>query len=140
VAWAILSFAVEFFAKTQSRQKRRQSKQLRIKLGLGRNANFNWRIWAIIALTLAMCTRAHAADYSAWNNRDLVKLYSFYDLLCRGLDDEDAIDEGCQDRRELVEVLLARGYCYVGGDYNSTRWKKGLASPWRKRGERAHCR
>ena len=82
----------------------------------------------------------HAADYSSWNNRDLVKLYKFYDMLCRGLDDADVIDEGCKDRHELVRVLLARGYCYVGNDYDSTRWKKGPASLLRQSGEEAHCR
>jgi hypothetical protein len=68
----------------------------------------------------------------------LVKVYKFYDMLCHGLDDEDVIDEGCKDRNELVAVLLARGYCYVGNDYDSTRWKKGPASRWR--GEEARCR
>jgi hypothetical protein len=94
----------------------------------------------IIALALASCTTAHASDYSSWNNRDLAKLYKFYDMLCRGLDDEDAIVEGCNDRDELVQVLLTRSYCYVGNDYDSTRWKKGPAFRWRRRGEDARCR
>jgi hypothetical protein len=94
----------------------------------------------IIALALATCTTADASDYSDWNNRDLVHLYKFYDMLCRGLDAEDVIEEGCDDRAELVNVLLAKGYCFVGNDYDSTRWKKGPASRWPKRGEEARCR
>jgi hypothetical protein len=94
----------------------------------------------VIALALATCATAHASNYSGWNNRDLVKLYKFYDMFCRGLDDQDMIEEGCNARSELVNVLLTRGYCYVGNDYDSTRWKKGPASVWGKRGEEARCR
>jgi hypothetical protein len=61
-------------------------------------------------------------------------------MLCRGLDDKDVIDEGCKDRKELVKVLVARGYCSVGNDYDSTRWKKGVASRWHKRSAAAPCR
>jgi hypothetical protein len=96
-------------------------------------------IWVIIVVALATCAKAQAADYSSWNNRDLVELYTFYDMLCRGLDDKDVIHEGCKDRKELVKVIVARGYCSVGYDYDSTRWKKGVASRSRRRSA-APCR
>jgi hypothetical protein len=47
--------------------------------------------------------------------------------------------QACDERNLVDAALFAHGYCYVGMGATS-RWEKGPASRWTRRGEEAICR
>src|ERR1700722_20103962 len=56
---------------------------------------------------------------------------------CRGgSGDEQATTQACDERNLVDAALFAHGYCYVGMGATS-RWEKGPAPRWTRRGEQS---
>jgi hypothetical protein len=91
---------------------------------------------AIAALTAV--SPALGVDYRAWTAPELLQHWMVLNEGCRGgAGDEQAA--ACDERNLVAAALFAHGYCYVGMGATS-RWEKGPASRWTRRGEVAICR
>ena len=59
---------------------------------------------------------------------------------CRGgTGDEQGTKRACDERNLVDAALFGHGYCYVGMGAMS-RWEKGPAARWTRRGEQAICK
>lgn len=92
----------------------------------------------IVLAILTAASPALAVNYGVWTAPELLQRWMVLNEDCRGAGDEPATLRAC-DERNLVDVALyAHGYCYVGMGATS-RWEKGPAPHWTRRGEQAIC-
>jgi hypothetical protein len=95
----------------------------------------------LIALaTLTAASPAFGVNYRAWTAPELLQRWMVLNEDCRGgAGDDPATMRACDERNLVDAALFAHGYCYVGMGATS-RWEKGPASRWTRRGEEAICR
>ena len=93
----------------------------------------------IAIATLTTLSPALAANYHAWTGTELLQRWMVLNEDCRGgSGNEQATTRACDERNVVDAALFAHGYCYVGMGATS-RWEKGPASRWSRRGEQASC-
>jgi hypothetical protein len=75
-------------------------------------------------------------NYQRMTGEELLQMHHVLDEWCRGAPGGSALsDAACDERNRLDSALHAKGYCFVGAGATS-RWEKGPASRWHRRGER----
>jgi hypothetical protein len=95
----------------------------------------------ILAITLVMASPVYSAQsYMAWTGTELLQRWMVLNEGCRGgAGDDPATDRACEERNQVDTALFAHGYCYVGNYGATSRWERGPASRWARRGENAVC-
>jgi hypothetical protein len=97
------------------------------------------RAAAIAIAILAAVSPALGLNYRAWTAPELLQRWMVLNENCRGgSGDEQATTQACDERNLVDAALFAHGYCFVGMGATS-RWEKGPASRWTRRGEDAIC-
>jgi hypothetical protein len=93
-------------------------------------------------IVLALVTAASpalAVNYGTWTAPELLQRWMVLNEDCRGgAGVEPATLRACAERNLVDAALFAHGYCYVGMGATS-RWEKGPAPRWTRRGEQAIC-
>ncbi|HEY1863547.1 MAG TPA: hypothetical protein VGG77_07635 [Roseiarcus sp.] len=93
----------------------------------------------IVLATLTAANPALGVNYRAWTATELLQRWMVLNEDCRGgAADEPATMRACDERNLVDAALFADGYCYVGMGATS-RWEKGPAPRWTRRGEQAIC-
>ncbi len=93
----------------------------------------------LAAIAILTASPALGVNYRAWTAPELLQRWMVLNEQCRGgSGDEQATMQACDERNLVDAALFAHGYCYVGMGATS-RWEKGPASLWTRRGEQAIC-
>ena len=90
---------------------------------------------AAIGIALLAVSPAFGLNYRAWTAPELLQRWAVLNEKCR---DDPATTQACDERNLVDAALFAHGYCFVGMGATS-RWEKGPASRWTRRGEEAIC-
>jgi hypothetical protein len=98
------------------------------------------RMAMIAVAMLTAVSPALAVNYSSWTSSELLQRWMVLTEGCRGGSGDDPATMRACDERNLVDAaLFAHGYCFVGVG-STSRWEKGPALGWTRRGEEAVCR
>jgi hypothetical protein len=94
--------------------------------------------FALLAIVVSVPANA-AQNYTSQTGTELLQRWMVLNEQCRGgAGDEAATVKACDERNQVDAALFAHGYCFVGAGATS-RWERGPASRWIRRGENAVC-
>jgi hypothetical protein len=91
----------------------------------------------LLAFTIPALAGEPDWNYRTWGLPDLFIEWGYQDNICRGPYGTET-DEACDKRSRVDDALFAKGWCFVGKG-STSRWEKGPASRWTRRGELAFC-